>query len=65
MFMFVEELFLHRTAKFHAKTIMRSRVMKVYTRSLKNATEQHNKVIKASLNACIKFKCPFNYSYVY
>ena len=24
--------------------------MKVYTKSLKNATEQHNKVIKASLN---------------
>ena len=33
-------------------------------KSLKNATEQHNKVIKASFNACIKFKCPFNYSYV-
>jgi hypothetical protein len=46
--MFVEEIFLHKTAKFHVKTIMRSRVMKVYTRSLKNATEQHNKVIKAS-----------------
>ena len=39
--------------------------MKVYTKSLKNATEQHDKVIQASLNACIKFNCPFNYSYVY
>ena len=40
---------MHKTAKFHVKMIMRSRVMKVYTKSLKNAPEQHNKVIKASL----------------
>ena len=39
---------------------MRSKVMKVYTKSLKNATEQHDKVIQASLNAGIKFKSPFN-----
>ena len=31
------------------KTIMHSKVMKVYTKSLKNAPEQHNKVIKVSL----------------
>ena len=36
--------------------------MKVYTKSLKNAIEQHDKVIQASLiYACIKFKCQFNY----
>ena len=56
---------MHKFAKFHVKKITRSKVMKVYTKSLKNATEQHDKVIQASLNACIKFKCPFNYSYVY
>ena len=53
------------SAKLHVKTIMRSKVMKVYTKSLKNATEQHDKVIQACLNACIKTKCPFNYSYVH
>ena len=37
---FVEEVFLHKAAKFHAKTIMRLKVMKVYTKSLKNAIEQ-------------------------
>ena len=57
------EIFLHKTAKFHVKIITRSKVMKVYTKSLKNA-EQHDKVIPGSLNACIKFKLPFNYSYV-
>ena len=36
---------------------MRSKVMKVYTKSLKNATKQLDKVIQASLNACIQFKC--------
>ena len=39
--------------------------MKVYTKSLKNATEQHDKIIQASLIACFQIKCPFNYSYVY
>ena len=33
---------------------MRSKVMKVYTKSLKNATEQHDKVIQACLNAASK-----------
>ena len=32
--------------------------MKIYTKSLTNATEQQDEVIQASLNACIKFKCP-------
>ena len=36
---------------------MHSKVMKVYTKSLKNVTEQSDKVIQACLNACIKFKC--------
>ena len=62
---FVEEIFIHKTAKFHVKKVTHSKVMTVYTKSLKNATEQHNKVLQASSNARIKFKCPFNCSYVY
>ena len=61
---FVEEVFLHKAANFHVKTNMRSKVMKVYTKSLKNATEQLDKVIQANLNACIQFKCPFNCFYI-
>ena len=61
---FVEDVFPHKAAKFHLKTIIHLEVMKVYTKSLKNATEQHDKVIQASLNACIQFKCPFNCLYV-
>ena len=61
----VEETFLHKAAKFYVKTIMRSKVKKVYIKSLKNATEQPDKVIQASLNACIEFKCLFNRSYFY
>ena len=38
---------------------MQSKVMKVYTKSSKNATEQHDEVIQASWNASIKFKCAF------
>ena len=34
-----EDIFLHKSAKFHVKTIIRSKVMKVCTQSLKNATE--------------------------
>ena len=44
----VEDIFLHTSAKFHVKTIIRSKVMKVYTKSLKNATEQRGEVIQAS-----------------
>ena len=33
------------------KTSGRSKVMKVLAKSLENATEQHNKLIQASLNA--------------
>ena len=44
---FVEDIFLRMTAKFHVKTIMRSKVMKVLAKSLENATEQHNKRIQA------------------
>ena len=36
---------------------MQSKVIKVYTKSLKNATEQHDEVIQASWSASIKFKC--------
>ena len=61
---FVEEVFLHTAATFHVKTIMRSKVMKVYIKSLKNTAEHLEKVIQASVNACIKFKCPFNCFYV-
>ena len=51
-------------SKFDVKKITHSKVMKVYTKSLKNAIIQLDKVIQPSLNACIKFKCPFNCSYV-
>ena len=44
----VEDIFLHQSAKFHVKTIIHSKVMKAYTQSLKNATEQHDEVIQAS-----------------
>ena len=43
----VEDIFLHKSAKFHVKTIIRSKVMKVCTQSLKNVTE-HDEVIQAS-----------------
>ena len=36
--MFVEEIFLHKNTKFNVKAIMRSKVMKVLAKSLKNAT---------------------------
>ena len=29
---FVEEIFIHKAAKFHVKIITRSKVMKVYTK---------------------------------
>ena len=45
---YVEDIFLRKSAKFHVKTIIRSKFMKVYTKSLKNATEQHDEVIQAS-----------------
>ncbi len=35
---------------------MHSKVMKVLVKSLKNVAERHDKVVKTSLNACIKFK---------
>ena len=44
----VEDIFLHKSAKFHVKTIIRSKVLKVCTQSLKNATEQPDEVIQAS-----------------
>ena len=43
---FVEDIFLHEIAKFHMKTIMRQKVMKVYTKSLKNATNKHVKRLR-------------------
>ena len=44
----VKDIFLHKSAKFHVKTIISLKVMKVCTQSLKNAIEQHDKVIQAS-----------------
>ena len=35
----VEDIFLHKSAKFHMKKIIRSNVMLVCTQSLKNATD--------------------------
>jgi len=37
----VEVVFLNKISKIHAKIITRSKVMKVPTKSLKNASEQH------------------------
>ena len=45
---FVADIFLHEFAKFHVKSIMCSKVTKVYMKSLKNTTEQHDKVIQAT-----------------
>ena len=44
---------------------MRSKVMKVLAKSLKNATEQHDKPLFKLVEMLIKFKCAFNFSYVY
>ena len=52
---FVEEIFLHKTAKFNAETIMRSKVMKIYAKNLKNATEQ------ACSSECIDAALSFHY----
>ena len=38
--MFVDDIFAHKSAKFHVKTIVRSKVMKVLAKRLKNATDK-------------------------
>ena len=37
----VEEIFLHKNAKFHEKTIVCSKVMNILAKKLKNATNKH------------------------
>ena len=46
------------------KKITHSKVMKVCAKRLKNAIKQLDKVIQASSNACIKFKCQKSINYI-